>query len=367
MSDVRRRLMTRKSDPGDTRLAALPAVGDLAEGEAVLALDRFSLTTNNITYAAYGDAIGYWKVFPTGQDGFGMMPVWGFADVTHSRAPGVEVGARVFGYFPMADALVVQAEKVGRGGFADASPWRKAVPDIYSRYVLCAGDRHYSAALENSEALFRPLFVTSYTAIDFLRENGFFGARRIVVSSASSKTAYGAAWCLARDDVEVVALTGARNRAFVEGLGLYDVVRGYDEVERLPTDAPTLYLDLAGDAALRRRVHDRFGEQLAYDCLVGSTQSDSFTSDDPALTGPRPVFFFAATCLDSHRVRGTLRAFYDRFLADQAAFLARAVDPAAPWIRIVERRGLEAAAGVVRSLADGVSDPAEGAIIRIDR
>ena len=296
-----------------------------------------------------------------------MMPVWGFADVAASRAAGVEVGARVFGYFPMADTLVVQAEKVSRGGFADASPWRKAVPDIYNRYVLCAGDRHYSAALENSEALFRPLFITSYTAVDFLRENGFFGARRIVVSSASSKTAYGAAWCLEKDDVEVVALTGARNRAFVEGLGVYDAVHGYDAVETLPTDVPTLYLDLAGDPALRRRAHVHFGVGLVYDCLVGSTQSDSFTADDPDLTGPRPTFFFAATCLDQHRTQGTLHAFYDRFLADQRAFFERVVDPASPWIRIVEHPGLAAAQGVIRDLADGVSDPMAGAIVRIDR
>jgi hypothetical protein len=367
MSDVNQRLMTRKADIGATLKAAIPEHGPLAEGEVVLALDRFSLTTNNITYAAYGDAIGYWKVFPTGHDDLGLMPVWGFADVTQSRAEGVEVGARVFGYFPMADTLIVQAEKVSRGGFADASPWRKAVPDIYNRYVLCAADRHYAPELENSEALFRPLFVTSYTAVDFLRDNGFFGAKRIVVSSASSKTAYGSAWRLEGDAVEVIALTGARNRAFVEGLGCYDAVHGYDEIEALPTDAPTLYLDLAGDPALRRRVHAHFGERLTYDCLVGSTQSDNFTGADPELTGPKPVFFFAATCLDQHRERGTLHAFYERFLADQKAFFARVVDPASPWIRIVEHEGLEAAAGVVRALAAGASDPAEGAIVRLAR
>ncbi len=367
MSDVRRRLMTRKSNIGETRLADSPAHGALRDGEVVLALDRFSLTTNNITYAAYGDAIGYWRVFPTGEDDFGMMPVWGFADVAASRAPGVDVGARVFGYFPMADTLVVQAEKISRGGFADASPWRKAVPDIYNRYVLCAADRHYSAALENSEALFRPLFITAYTAVDFLRENQFFGARRIVVSSASSKTAYGAAWCLADDDVTVVALTGARNHAFVEGLGVYDAVHGYDAVEGLATGIPTLYLDLTGEAALRRRLHARFGTELTYDCLVGSTQSDSFPADDPALTGPKPVFFFAATCLDQHRAQGTLHAFHERFLADQRAFFERVVDPASPWIRIVEHGGLAAAQGVIRDLADGVADPIEGAIVRMVR
>lgn len=362
MSDADARLMTLKSSLRETRIAPNPVALDLAEGEVALALDRFSLTTNNITYAAYGDAIGYWKVFPTGDPAYGMMPVWGFADVAASRAEGVEVGARVFGYFPMADRLLVQAEKVSRGGFADASPWRKAVPDIYNRYVLCAADRYYSPALENAEALFRPLFVTSYTAVDFLRDAGFFGAKRVVVSSASSKTAYGSAWCLADDDVEVVALTGARNRAFVEGLGAYDAVLGYDDLESLPTGVPTLYLDLAGDAALRRRIHARFGDDLTYDCLVGSTQSDSFTSDDPELVGPKPVFFFAATCLDQHRERGTLHAFYERFLADQRTFFERVADPASPWIRIVEHQGFPAIAEVVRDLADGASDPAEGAI-----
>lgn len=367
MSDLNHRLTTSKADLGETRLEPRPTPAPLVEGEVLLGLDRFSLTTNNITYAAYGDAIGYWKVFPTGVDGYGLMPVWGFADVLESRAEGVEVGARVFGYFPMADTLLVQAEKVSRGGFADASPWRKAVPDIYNRYVLCAADRHYDPALENSEALFRPLFVTSYTAVDFLRDKAFFGARQIVVSSASSKTAYGAAWCLEPDEVRVVALTGARNRAFVEGLNSYDAVHGYDEIEALPADVPTLYLDLAGDPALRKRVHDHFGAALVYDCLVGSTQSDSFQLDDPTLKGPKPEFFFAATCLDAHRERGTLHAFYERFLNDQKTFFARVVDPASPWITIVEHQGLEGAAAVVRALADGKADAAEGAIVRLSR
>lgn len=366
MTAANRRLMTLKSDLGATRVDPV-AAPEPAEGEVVLALDRFSLTTNNITYAAYGDAIGYWKVFPTGRDDCGLMPVWGFADVVASRAEGIEVGARVFGYFPMADTLLVQAEKVSRGGFADASPWRKAVPDIYNRYVLCAADRHYEAELENAEAIFRPLFVTSYTAVDFLRDNDFFGAKRIVVSSASSKTAYGAAWAMAGDEVEIVALTSGRNRAFVEGLGAYASVHAYDEIESLPTGVPTLCLDLAGDPVLRRRVHARFGDDLTYDCLVGSTLGDAFPTDDPALVGPRPQFFFAATTLDRHRQRGTLHAFYDRFLADQKTFFEHVVDPANPWIRIVEHHGLDAAADVIRALADHGGDPAEGAVVRIAR
>ncbi|MDB5421413.1 MAG: hypothetical protein JWR59_1360 [Brevundimonas sp.] len=367
MSKLNQRLMTSKADLGDTLLAPAGPGEGLAEGEVVLALDRFSLTTNNITYAAYGETIGYWKVFPTGRDDYGLMPVWGFADVAESRAEGIEVGARVFGFFPMADRLVVQAEKISRGGFADAALWRNAVPDIYNRYVLCAADANYAVELENAEAIFRPLFITSYTAVDFLREHDFFGAKQVVVSSASSKTAYGAAWCMAEDDVALIALTGGRNRAFVEGIGAYGQVFGYDEVEETKTGVPTLYLDLAGDPELRRRVHAHFGADLTYDCLVGSTQGDAFPQEDAALAGPKPEFFFAATCLDAHRERGTLRAFYERFFGDQRAFFERVVDPTSPWIRIVEHQGLEAAAGVVRALADGKSDAAEGAVVRLGR
>ena len=79
------------------------------------------------------------------------------------------------------------------------------------------------------------------------------------------------------------------------------------------------------------------------------------------------MLFRSATCLDQHRERGTLHAFYERFLTDQKSFFRRVIDPASPWIRIVEHPGLEAAATVVRALADGVSDPAEGAIVRIVR
>ena len=67
MSDLNHRLTTSKADLGETRLEPRPAPAPLAEGEVLLGLDRFSLTTNNVTYAAYGDAIGYWKVFPTGE------------------------------------------------------------------------------------------------------------------------------------------------------------------------------------------------------------------------------------------------------------------------------------------------------------
>ena len=45
--------------------------GDLAEpgaGEILVAIDKFAMTANNVTYAASGDLFGYWQFYPTGED-----------------------------------------------------------------------------------------------------------------------------------------------------------------------------------------------------------------------------------------------------------------------------------------------------------
>ena len=72
----------------------------LEEGEVRLAIDFFAFTANNLTYAVAGDMLGYWNFFPVvPDDGYGVIPVWGFADVTESRCGEVLVGERLYGYF----------------------------------------------------------------------------------------------------------------------------------------------------------------------------------------------------------------------------------------------------------------------------
>ncbi|HZF83732.1 MAG TPA: DUF2855 family protein, partial [Burkholderiaceae bacterium] len=74
----------------------------LATGQVRVGIDTFALTSNNITYAAFGDAMSYWQFFPTAEEGWGQVPVWGFGRVVQSLHPGVAVGERLYGYFPMA-------------------------------------------------------------------------------------------------------------------------------------------------------------------------------------------------------------------------------------------------------------------------
>ena len=90
-----------------------PSVRPLQPGQARLAIDSFSLTANNVTYAAFGEAMQYWQFFPSGQEGLGCLPVWGFATVCESGVEGVQAGRRVWGYWPAGTHLVVQPARVG--------------------------------------------------------------------------------------------------------------------------------------------------------------------------------------------------------------------------------------------------------------
>ena len=115
------RFLVARSDLHQTRWAPdpdSPDVRPLADGELRLRIDQFALTANNITYAAFGDAMKYWQFFPSGDEGFGCIPAWGFADVVESRCAGVDTGQRVYGYLPMGDYLVVRPERApGRPQF----------------------------------------------------------------------------------------------------------------------------------------------------------------------------------------------------------------------------------------------------------
>src|SRR6187399_1988896 len=84
----------------------------LADGHIRVRIDSFALTSNNITYAAFGEAMSYWQFFPTGEDGWGIVPAWGFASVVQSQHPGVAVGERLYGYWPMASHAVLQPDRL---------------------------------------------------------------------------------------------------------------------------------------------------------------------------------------------------------------------------------------------------------------
>ena len=146
-----------------------------------------------------GEAMSYWKFFPVpAGDGWVRMPVWGFADVAATKAEGVPEGTRVFGYLPPASHLVVRPDRASELDFVDASPHRAELPAAYNRYIRVASLPFYEEKSEDQQMLLWPLYFTSFLIDDFLADEGFFEAKSVVISSASSRTASALAWLMKR-------------------------------------------------------------------------------------------------------------------------------------------------------------------------
>ena len=118
-------LLVRKDALGTARLHSAEDT-PLAPGQVRVRIETFALTSNNITYAAFGEAMSYWQFFPSGEEGCGVVPVWGFGVVVQSLHPGVAVGERLYGYFPMAGQVILQPDRLKADGFSDAAPHRAA-------------------------------------------------------------------------------------------------------------------------------------------------------------------------------------------------------------------------------------------------
>jgi len=374
--DAGQRLFIDRADLHRTRIAAdpdSPARRPLQAGQARLALEHFSLTSNNITYAAFGEAMKYWQFFPAPDAGWGCLPVWGFAVVTESRTEGVATGRRVWGYFPAGTHLVVQPARVGAAGFVDAAAHRQELAAVYNQYSWCDADPAWRHETEGLQAVLKPLFITSFLIDDFLADNGFFGARQLLLSSASSKTAYGTAFCLAQrrgapGAPAVVGLTSAGNLDFTRSLGVYDSVHRYGEVPKLDPRAPTVYIDFAGNAALRRAVHEHFGTALAYSSSIGGTHWAELGSG-AGLPGPRPVLFFAPAQIKKRSApppEGWGRdGLQQRLGTAWAAFLDRVCRADDPWMHIVSERGTAALEAAYASLLNGRADARAGLMLTL--
>ena len=339
----------------------------LADGEVRLRIDAFALTSNNITYAAFGDAMNYWGFFPTGDATTGCIPVWGFADVVESTCEGVAVGERLYGFLPMATEVVLQPVRITPSGFFDGAVHRRELHAVYNQYSRCAADPGYVASHEAEQALLRPLFMTSFLIDDFLADNDFFGARSVLLSSASSKTAYGTAFCLAQrrgraDAVKVIGLTSQANLEFTRRLGCYDEVLAYEAVTTLAADVPTAYVDFSGSVPVRANVHQHLGDSLTYSCSVGGTHWDELGSGK-GLPGPRPVLFFAPAQVKKRHADWGAAGLQDRMATAWMAFMRPVSDSKQPWLRVVRGAGEAAIAATYAALLAGTIDPSEGHVL----
>jgi hypothetical protein len=339
----------------------LPDAATLPDDALLVKIDRFAFTANNITYAVLGDALKYWQLFPAPEN-FGNIPVWGFGEVIASKHPGIAIGERLFGYFPMATHLVIEAADVGKRGLRDAAAHRQGVAPVYNAYARVSGDPAFEGRQGDYQALLRPLFMLSFLVEDHLNENEFYGARRVMLSSASSKTAFGLAHLLhtRHKDIRVIGLTSAANADFVRSLGCYDEVVSYDRVTSLPSDQPVAFVDMAGNSELRATLHRHFGDMTRYSGRIGLTHRSS-SPDEPELPGAKPAWFFAPDQIRKRAKDWGPGGIDIRFGAAWQGF-APMLDR---WLTVIEGRGEGPVMQVYRDTLAGRVPPEQGHILTL--
>jgi hypothetical protein len=323
-------------------------------------VDRFAFTANNISYALAGDMLDYWGFFPA-EEGWGRLPVMGFGDVIRSCHPEVSEGERVFGFFPMSRHLVVQADRVNPMNFVDAASHRKNHAPAYIQYSRVKSDPMYDADREDQLALLRGLFMTSFLVDDFIEDNGFFGAEAFVVGSASSKTAIALGFLLSRrGSRSVTGLTSPRNLEFVESLGCYDRVLPYADLESIPADVPTVFVDMSGDAEVVNGLHHHLGDNMKYSCAVGATHWESGPRESE-LPGAQPVFFFAPG-----QIQKRSKEWGPAGLQERLGSAWRDFDVSTDrWLTVHRASGREAVERVYRETLEGRTRPSDGHVLSL--
>lgn len=337
----------------------------VGDDEISVKVVRFAYSSNNVTYAAAGDKLGYWQFFPpTGNDdgGWGMTPVWGFGEVVESNVETVPVGERLFGYFPPASALSMRPVSVSGRSLVDGAPHRAKLPPGYNLYRRVRSEPGYDETMDNERMLLWPLYITSFCIWDSLQENAWYEAQQLVIVSASSKTSIGLAYALAVDSSAppVLAITSIRHLHFVTGLGLYGQALHYDALTDIDAGVPTTIIDMSGNTQVLGRLHTHLGVNMKRCINVGLTHWDEAGKSD-GIIRERSEFFFAP----AHIQKRLQDWGPDGFTSKSSAFMHAAIENSRRWLKLTTLDGLPGLQKIYRDVCEGRLAPEQGLIIKL--
>lgn len=356
-----------KSQLAKTRVIDTPEVNEdapLQSGELLVKVDKFSYTANNITYGVAGDQLGYWQFFPAldaEQEGWGIIPVWGFGTVVNSNCDGVEKGERLFGYFPSANYLKMSNVNAAPNKLIDGASHRSALPPAYNRYRRVNYEPGYRPELDDAMMLLWPLHVTSFGLWDKLVMHDYFGAKQVLVLSASSKTSLGLGFALKEDGnaPASIGFTSQRNQDWVESVNLYDEVKSYQQVASVDL-VDTVIVDMSGNAGLLNEIQDHLGDHLKYCLNVGLTHWDEMGAQ-VNIPKDRKEFFFAPGHIQERIKQWGPEEFDKR----STGFLAKSTANSQHWMKVKTLDRLGGLNNVYPAVATGKLPPEEGVIIKM--
>lgn len=350
-----------KNNPRESTWTSEKINKNLEDGQILFKIRNFSFTANNVSYITTGDKLGYWQFFPAQKEDFGKVPVWGFAEVEASKHQDIKVGENFYGYFPPSSHLIVSAGEVKKYGFNDISTHRKHLPAVYNSYINTQFDNFYTPETEHFQAIFRPLFITSFLIDVFLRENNFFEAKNIILTSASSKTAYALAFLLKENKKNninsptIIGLTSDNNLRFTEKLNCYDEVFTYSTIKNLPLST-TCVVDFAGNQNIHFDLQAHLESLLSYNCLVGAVHWEHTQNTKPLQN--KGKFFFAPVYVQKYIQEWGQATFQNKIAESWQLFIKSAI----PFINIVASKDKDELLNVYQAILDG-KYPAENAFV----
>lgn len=362
-NDTCTRMVVDRSSIAKTELRTAE-IGALAGEHVRVRVDSFALTANTVTYAQFGDVLGYWDFYPVDAH-WGLVPAIGWGTVVESNVDGIATGGRCSGWLPMATTVDLRATPTA-DGFRDDGSHRMAHAPTYRAFAAPERDPLYFDGAEDRLSLLRGLFATGFLIDGFLAVDDYRGAEQVVVLSASSKTALGyaaaAGQAKGRGDrvPALIGVTGAGNVDFVRATRLYDDVITYSDVDSVPQQRSVI-IDMAGASDAVAALHRRLGDRCAHSMIVGKSHHDA----PPATidVGPPPEMFFAPTEIErrvaevgAEAYRAQLAEGLEDFLLDSVRWLdvEHHVGPAAvqaAWERALTG-GVPPSVGVIATMSD---------------
>ena len=153
-------------------------------------------------------------------------------------------------------------------------------------------------------------------------------------------------------------------RSFCKSLGCYDRVLTYDQLAEVAAESPCIYIDFAGNAALRQRIHSRFA-QLKYSCSIGGTHIDELAAKGAGkdLPGVRATLFFAPAQIKKRSADWGPDGLRQKLVAAWQAFIGRVTDSDAPWLLVHEHKGQAKFESVYQEVLKGSGDPRVGHVL----
>jgi hypothetical protein len=112
---------------------------------------------------------------------------------------------------------------------------------------------------------------------------------------------------------------------------------------------PSVFVDIAGDAAVRAAVHHRLRDSLRHSARVGFTHWDALGTAEPNLPGPAPELFFTPDHILKRRREWGAKVLGARLSEAWSAFLGYVK----PWLIVEHTAGHAGVERVYRDVLDG--------------